>query len=555
MTLAAVAWFGGHGLIVGPAIASEFRTPAVTIVKPDWRAAQDQLRTEINARPEIAGVVTLSGARRLPPGDPRRRPAFIQLNAISSQFFPNIGQSPVPVLVPFDFVEFASNRMIGGPTDLSASHYQAGFRTEMFDAGPAGYDAVFSLDPVVSDDLPHRVFNKPVEVQITGSLLIYDIKDARGGKGEPVKALANQFPDLRRIVREGSVRYAFTRFGVPYVVSIQCLDSVPLRNRLACRDASAVAERFLKTLRINGGGKRRTRPELESVSVSRPTDVSPDFTFRAPGDIITASGYHEQGGRADPTAYAQIRFPMQEAPAYANSQSFLNWGDCNFTGRTASPRSKGGSYRCKRNDKPLVFDESASENYSYPWQDNFCETRGFEVGQCANGFGHQGQDIRPSSCPLRNDGADRCEANRYNVVAARDGVIIRASKQQAALLLVDTPTDHVRFRYMHMNPGQMDSDGVLHGRRVSEGEKIGVVSNFQDYPGGTTTHLHFDLQVFTPDGWLWVNPYVTLVSAYERLLGARGTEIVPEPAVSSAVAHATSDEKTRPGTSAEGGIQ
>jgi len=39
--------------------------------------------------------------------------------------------------------------------------------------------------------------------------------------------LASQFPDLRRFIREGYVRYAFSRFGVPYVVSIQCLDSAP----------------------------------------------------------------------------------------------------------------------------------------------------------------------------------------------------------------------------------------------------------------------------------------------------------------------------------------
>ncbi len=73
--------------------------------------------------------------------------------------------------------------------------------------------------------MPRRTFAKPVEVQITGSMLIYDLDDPAGGKGEPVKALAAQFPDLRRFIREGYVRYAFTRFGVPYVVSIQCLDS------------------------------------------------------------------------------------------------------------------------------------------------------------------------------------------------------------------------------------------------------------------------------------------------------------------------------------------
>ena len=59
------------------------------------------------------------------------------------------------------------------------------------------------------------------------------------------------------------------------------------------------------------------------------------------------------------------------------------------------------------------------------------------------------------------------------------------------------------------------------------------------HPNGTTRHLHFDVQLFTRDGWIWVNPYTTLVAAYERLIGGRGREIGPEtttpPALSSAV--------------------
>jgi hypothetical protein len=66
---------------------------------------------------------------------------------------------------------------------------------------------------------------------------------------------------------------------------------------------------------------------------------------------------------------------------------------------------------------------------------------------------------------------------------------------------------------------------VLNGRHVAEGEKLGLVSNYQDYQGGTTVHLHFDVQVFTREGWLWVNPYVTLISAYERLIEGRGREV------------------------------
>jgi hypothetical protein len=54
--------------------------------------------------------------------------------------------------------------------------------------------------------------------------------------------------------------------------------------------------------------------------------------------------------------------------------------------------------------------------------------------------------------------------------------------------------------------------------------------------------LHFDTQVFTRDGWLWVNPYVTLVSAYERLIRGRGRVIGPESAASPAVVHALPED-------------
>jgi hypothetical protein len=39
----------------------------------------------------------------------------------------------------------------------------------------------------------------------------------------------------------------------------------------------------------------------------------------------------------------------------------------------------------------------------------------------------------------------------------------------------------------------------------------------------------------THDGWARVNPYMTLVASYERLIGARGTEVEdPEPAAEAA---------------------
>jgi hypothetical protein len=86
---------------------------------------------------------------------------------------------------------------------------------------------------------------------------------------------------------------------------------------------------------------------------------------------------------------------------------------------------------------------------------------------------------------------------------------------------------------------------LLNGREVTEGEKIGVVSNYLDHLNGTSRHLHFDVQVFTRDGWIWVNPYVTLISAYERRIRGRGHEIGPELAASPDIVHATQDDLMR----------
>jgi hypothetical protein len=499
--------------------ADEFRTPAISAIRVEWRAVLDQLRSEIGTRPAVASDFTFSGQRRLPAYDPRSTPALVQLNAVTSPIFTGIGRSPIPVLLPFDTAAFLDARQNGAS---NLSHYQADFRpADLFDAGPSGYDAVFSLEPGAGDGMAQRTYARPVEVQITGSILTYDISDPLGGKGEPVKALSAQFPDLRRFIREGYVRYAFTRFGVPYVVSIQCLDSAPRAKRLACREAYPVAERFLRALRIAGGQPSRPRMDLPPAITERPVEQSSDFTYRPPGEIIARNGSRKQAGRADPNAYSQIRFPVEKAPAFAHSQS--------RRGR-------------KSNDKP---GEPMGGYTSYPWQDNFCEARSFGVGQCAGGFGHQGEDIRPGACLARREGADGCDPRQQGVVAVRDGVVIRSPKQQAATLQINTRNEHIRFRYMHMNPDAMDADGVLNGRRVEEGEKIGVVSNYLDHPNGTTRHLHFDIQVFTRDGWLWVSPYVTLVSAYERLIHGRGRETGPELAPPPAMAHALPEDAIR----------
>lgn len=504
-------------LTAAPVAADEIRSPSLTALRVDWRAALDQLRTEINSRPQVAGDFIFAARRSVPRYDPRAMPALVQLNAVSSQFFTGIARSSVPVLLPFDAAAYLEALRSGAPANLSPSRYQADFNpVELFDAGPAGYSATFSFEPGARDGMPSRVFARAVEVQITGSALVYDIADPSGGKGEPVKPLAATYPDLRRFIREGYVRYAFTRFGVAYVVSIQCLDSVPKPRRLACKEAYPVAERFLKALRIAGGQRMRPLPDIASGVIDRPAARSAEFSYRPSGDIIPNTGYRNRGGRPDVMAYAQIRFPLEKVPAVVRSQSYG---------------------RRDKNDGPMA----------YPWRDNFCESRSFEVGQCAGGFGHQGEDIRASDCPPPGEGREACDPKQRGVVAVRDAIVIRGAKDQAATLQVNSRTEHIRFRYMHMNPQAMNADGLLNGRMVTEGEKIGVVSNYLDHPAGTSMHLHFDVQVFTRDGWIWVSPYVTLISAYERLIHARGRETGPEIAgAPQPVAHALPEDVIKP---------
>lgn len=502
--------------IASPLAADEFRSPSLTALRVDWRAALDQLRTEINSRPQVAGDFIFAPRRSVPRYDPRAMPALVQLNAVSSQFFTGIARSSVPVLLPFDAAAYLDAQRRRAPLSLPLSRYQADFNpVDMFDAGPSGYSATFSFEPGAGDGMPSRVFAMPVEVHITGSALVYDIADSAGGKGEPVNPLAATYPDLRRFIREGYLRYAFSRFGVAYVVSVQCLDSVAKPRRLACKEAYPVAERFLKALHVAGGQPTRPLTDMASSIVDRPAARSAEFSYRPSGDIIPNTGYRKQGGHPDVMAYAQIRFPLEKAPAFVHSQSYA---------------------KRDKDDGPTA----------HPWRDNFCEARSFAVGQCGGGYGHQGEDIRAANCPPGED-RESCDPKQRGVVAVRDAIVIRGAKDQAATLQVNSRTEHIRFRYMHMNPQAMNADGLLNGRMVTEGEKIGVVSNYLDHPAGTSMHLHFDVQVFTRDGWIWVSPYVTLVSAYERLIHARGREVGPEiSGTPQPVAHALPEDVIKP---------
>jgi peptidase M23-like protein len=489
-------------LVSGPAAAAEMESPVITLSDVDWNAA----------------AATLTGH-----ATEQTAEAFANLNSITAKRFADIGKSTVPVLLPFDVDAFRKDEAEGSPDAASSDKYFGQFHpTKFFLPGPAGYDATF-----VASGFDTR-FEKPIVVEITGAAFVYALDGPDRQEVFPPRGLENLFPGMRRILREAHVRYTFERFGVPYVVSIQCYDRPPAHRYLSCREADPIAVSFLRQLRTAGGAPAtlsEPKPDL-----SRPAAES-DFTYYSPGDLIESTGWRKMPGRVDYHVYSRMRFPIAFSPAYVKSQSFMPWGDCYRTGIVGRRGPKGAPYRCKVNNKPLVFDESAPENFTYPWRDNFCEQRDFLVGQCPGGYGHQGEDIRPAQCVLSNAEADRCLPYQDFVAAAHDGVIQRMRGNLSAYIVVNTENEHVRFRYLHMNPKLMDNDGLLNGRRVSAGEIIGKVSTWGDYESGTSYHLHFNIQVFTTVGWVWVNPYITLVAAYERQIDGRGTEIKPgEPA-------------------------
>jgi murein DD-endopeptidase MepM/ murein hydrolase activator NlpD len=176
-----------------------------------------------------------------------------------------------------------------------------------------------------------------------------------------------------------------------------------------------------------------------------------------------------------------MRFPIEESPAFADSQVYGHGG-------TNGP----GGGQCD------------AVNYAYPWSDNFCEPRPYTTPLCPSGTGHQGDDIRPSTC----------KAAVHPAVAAEDGTISQIGSYTVYLSSVTGRT----YLYLHM---QMDQLKVHVGDHVTRGQELGLVSN-NFGSTATTIHLHFEIK--EPVTWngstiiTRVPPYSSLVDAYQRLL-------------------------------------
>ena len=213
---------------------------------------------------------------------------------------------------------------------------------------------------------------------------------------------------------------------------------------------------------------------------SQMTEELRAFTYALPGMLEPPSS--GKGRVGDNYIYAPgIRFPLETAPAYVNSQVY----------------GVGGMY----GEPGSLCDK---RNYQYPWHDNYCENRSWSMPLCPSGKGHQGVDIRGATC----------EKNKYYAVAVEDGRITYIGSYSVSLRGNSGRT----YRYLHLDKNSLK---VKIGQKVKRGQRIGLVS---DNMGGTKTsiHLHFDIQqtikMKGKSKKVFVPPYSSLVEAYKRLL-------------------------------------
>ena len=248
-------------------------------------------------------------------------------------------------------------------------------------------------------------------------------------------------------------------------------------------------------------------------SAQAPYDTD-DFSCIEAGQLLPGSSI--AGGSVDTTIWIpNMRFPLRDAPAFINSQVYRYGGGGLSPSRLGPDGNPFGAetWQCD------------ARNYSFPWQDNFCESRGYETDFCPSGTGHQGLDIRDAVCQgNRNNRSDD-----MNIVAVADGVITRVQPHSTRLR-----TDGgaiVDYLHMKNEPGQraveradLDLPGNEAGVRVVRGQPLGSVGRILNSRGVLTTyHLHIEVRIPIRDDvtgtvdWYPVPMYETMKEAYLRL--------------------------------------
>jgi hypothetical protein len=459
-----------------------------------------------------------------------------RLNLFMSTGYPGVESVPVPVLVPVDTGRYVDTSVRTGDLEAQAvkSFLSPGIAEMYFIAKKTGYDAIVTVGP---DLLRRYKISETALVQVhlggAGQLYAADKAERRGSnQGTPVVAPAIQarFPGLRRHVGTDDVTYRFTKYGVPYFASAPCQGTGPRQTEVVhCSQVDPILLAVLRELHLIGGAPIPIQTRAAAGAPARPTAVSSTFTYFAPGNLLPGTSQGKKGGVTTKLLWgpSDLSFPIKDAPAYANSQTFMDAGDCL---KQKIPLS-GGTYKCKQNpDKILDDREDNAENYAYPWRDDYCEERDDstrEPKDCPAPIGgHEGQDIRPKDCVISGG---RCAINRLDTVAVTTGDAWWTSVNHVRLITNDG-TD-LYYMYLHMSPTGISSAGLTQGvpKHVVPGEKVGQVGNWlKTEPNQTTAHLHFEirkLHQLCGDFGCTVAPYWTLIRAYERFINAQGTEV------------------------------
>lgn len=272
---------------------------------------------------------------------------------------------------------------------------------------------------------------------------------------------------------------------------------------------------------VEGGNDDEADGETYNFEFFPPGDLIPDTVYGGPSGPVGSTGIENP----DMVVVSpDMRFPFQTGPAFANSQVFMYGG----AGRDAFATSPG-NIPAPWSGHPAPkspYAQGDPRNYDYPWRDNFCETRNYDTADCPAGKGHQGQDIRGSTC----------DNNSHVIVAAEDGVIAYVGRVELNIIGAETG---INYRYLHMrrplDPGlgcNFENDGCR-GVAVTKGQVLGIMSNFSAYSSATdsyayntTAHLHFEMWA---SEWERINRrnaggvgaialYADLVRAYNDLL-------------------------------------
>ena len=203
--------------------------------------------------------------------------------------------------------------------------------------------------------------------------------------------------------------------------------------------------------------------------------------YEPPGALHPGSGM----GRVDEKVYEPgMRFPLEAGPAYPNSQVYGVGGYKGPSGSECDPK-----------------------NYVYPWRDNYCEKRSWDMPLCPAGSGHQGQDIRAATC----------EGEVHWTVAAGAGTVTNIPEGPGEYATYIAGNSGTRYDYLH---GMGTPLKV--GQSIARADKVDRVSDvFGDT--STTFHTHFNLkQDVAGYGFVYVPPYMSLVESYKVLMGLGG---------------------------------